>query len=155
MSIRERVEEALTKELLAERGMTVYFSHGDPVVRVLVNDTAARTSRSQTWYPADAECYHKARRRATELYELVINKIDFNRLALEVMSAYTSLPGCVDVDDFGSDASRSGAALRAALTTNDTFPDWEAYWRENQVRTYRLGTSRDYLDQKAARGDGS
>lgn len=126
MSIRDRVQDALTSKLLAERGMAVYFSHGDPVVRVLIRGT---------WYPASAECYHESRRRAIELYELVLNKIDFNRLALEVMSAYAALPDHHVDDDFGLDAGPSGRAIRAALATSDTFPDWDAYWRENPVIT--------------------
>lgn len=114
MPIRERVIEALTKDVLKRRGLTVHFSHGDPVVR-------------QDDIVTSSDEYFAARRQAEETYRLVIDQIDWARLVIEATGAWLALqddPDTHDPGEFGESPSLTGRALKLALLTQRTWPDW-------------------------------
>ena len=125
MSVRERVEEALVRELLARQYVGVHFRFGEPVVHWTPDhpDPAVRGTDV-----ADGEKrYRDTVALAERLYQVVINSIDFNRYALEAWSAYDALHGGTDDGGtyrFGQHAPSTGRALRLALLTERTLPDW-------------------------------
>lgn len=120
MSIRERVEEALTKHLLKQQGLTVHFVFSDPVVQW--RDDVPEESQRFVVGPND---YYAAQEQAEQLYALMMKTIDFNRLALESVGAWMALTDDdKDREEFGMHAKTTGQAIRLALTTEKTFPDW-------------------------------
>jgi hypothetical protein len=124
MSIRERVEEALIKYLLDQRGLVVYFHLGDPIVKWSDDIPLDSSVRRDSVGPDD---YYIIRAEAEDLYQVMMKTIDFNRLALEAVGAWYALPK-EDKRDYSFDdsAKLTGQAIRMALTTEDTFPDWAA-----------------------------
>jgi hypothetical protein len=121
MSIRERVEEALTKHLLEKQGLTVHFLFGDPIVQWR-DDVPEEAQR----FMAGPNDYYDAQEQAEQLYALMMKTIDFNRLALESVGAWMALTDNDRYREFGMNAKETGQAIRLALTTEKTFPDWDA-----------------------------
>ncbi len=60
-------------------------------------------------------------------YQIALDGVDWNRIALESWAAWEGArePG-VAVDEFGRDPGPTGRAVKAALSTRDTLPDWSA-----------------------------
>lgn len=112
VSIRERVEEAWVEELLARQGLTVTFIFDQPCVR----------DRALTPHPARA--YWDAKGTAEKLYEVLLERIDFNRLVIESKSATLAYDDEA-TEDFWEHATSIGKGLKAALMTYDTFPNYE------------------------------
>ncbi len=117
MSVRDRVEEALAKLALGGRGLAVHFSFGDPVV----TDPHGLNPRPED---ESARLWAEAQGLARSQFETMLRVADWNRAVLEAVGAYLAMSDEHDVTMFGSDASFSGQALKAALSTRDTMPDW-------------------------------
>ncbi len=122
MSIRERVEEALAHRILERDGMAAHFSHGDPVVCFTHPDGneygAPLLDGERIW--ADAKA------RAAETYRAVVDAVDWSRLVVEAGGAYLAMGDEHDLTALGSDPKDAGRALKAAMLTERTFPDWPA-----------------------------
>jgi hypothetical protein len=117
MSVRDRAEEALAKLDLQQDGLCVHFSYGVPRVHHL-------GALDGDPLPDSAERWAAARDRAAEQYATFLRVVDWNRVLLEAVGAYMAADDEVDPTLFGSDAAGAGRALRAAMETRDTMPDW-------------------------------
>lgn len=115
MSQRDKIEDAFCRYLLARQGLS-YHRRGMARREVAVTDMSGHP------FPKGQAAYDEATVMARELFEVLLRRLDGNRLALEIVSAYGNLGG----DDFGldavSDTSRAGAAIKLALATRETFP---------------------------------
>jgi hypothetical protein len=129
VSVRERTEETLARRLLTQRGLCVYFSHGDPVVRAA---TGPHGAPAGPVLDDSAGIWSRAKVEAEAQYQAVLDAVDWNRVALEAVGAYLALDEGNDPTDFGSDARESGQAIKAALDTRCTWPNWTAYWAEQR-----------------------
>lgn len=113
MSQRRNIEDAFRRYLLARQGLSYHWQLGEAVV----------TDRSGHPFPKGQPRYDEADTMARELFEVLLARLDGNRLALEIVSAYGNLGG----DDFGMDAvrdtGRAGEAVKLALATRETHPD--------------------------------
>lgn len=115
MPIRVTVENALTRELMTRRGMRYHFRFGTPVVF----DTNGAE--------VDAEVYRETQRLARDLFEMIVDRIDFNRLVVEACGAFEALTDRTGdkLAEFGIFKPRlTGRAIRLALLADETFPTW-------------------------------
>jgi hypothetical protein len=117
VSVRDRTEEALAKLDLQRDGLCVHFSYGVPRVHHLGALDSDPLSDS-------AERWEAARVRAGEQYATFLRVVDWNRVLLEAVGSYMAADDEADPTLFGSDATGAGRALRAAMETRDTMPDW-------------------------------
>lgn len=128
MPIRRNVEDALTRVLMEKRGLRFHFGFGEPVVHDAQDNLV------------DPRIYVETQELAAELYRTVLCAIDFNRLALEAVSAWMAFTEIENQDkphvsrEFGDNAYQTGTAIWAALTADDTFPDWETLLRSKEMK---------------------
>lgn len=115
MSQRRNIEDAFRRYLLDRQGLSYHW-------RGMAHEMVV-TDRSGHPFPRGQEAYNEADAMARELFEAMLERLDVNRLALEIVSAYGQLGG----GDFGldavRDAGRAGEAVKLALATRETYPD--------------------------------
>jgi hypothetical protein len=122
VSQRRNIEDAFRRYLLARQGLSYHWR--GMAHELVVTDKSGHALRGELY----RSFYDEADVMARELFEVFLNRLDGNRLALEIVSAYGQLGGGEFGDDAVRDARRAGEAVMLALATHETYP--EEYRRE-------------------------